>query len=108
MALYTVRVRGVHPVTGDGGALLEEHEFTDEAEARRVERELVREGSGLVTFTTTRTASDGHEIDAEFGAGLVPFDRCVHCRQPIGDSVYNPGRLVTLATGNAECYGRRP
>ena len=54
------------------------------------------------------SASDGHVIDLEWGAGMVPFDRCAKCGKPIRDNIYTPGQLVTMESGNAECYGKRP
>jgi len=47
--MFTVRIYGDDPQAGPG-ALLEEHEFTSEAEAREFARQTVRDGAARVTF----------------------------------------------------------
>lgn len=49
---HTVRVYGSDEASGNGVALLEEHDFTGLDEARQCARDLQRVGAGLVTFTT--------------------------------------------------------
>jgi len=47
------------------------------------------------------TSGAGHEI---LDPDAPAFDTCRHCGQPV---ILRDGRLVTMLSDNAECYGRR-
>ena len=49
MSTYTVRIYGYDEQAGRE-ALLSEHDFTSEADARQAEHDAVAAGAGIVTF----------------------------------------------------------